>query len=152
MQFQFFVNNFEEGGDFVVTQGEGGEQGNALMPALFSLGLNLAMRDARSELDEDEAAFAFLDDVYLPVKRQNARAAYDRFTTAIFDFTRVRTNLGKIRCWGCSETNAPRGIAELGPQVWRGNLPAEQQSLIMLGSPIGSTAFAQTWCQHMAAP
>ena len=54
--------------------------------------------DARGEDDADEAAFAFLGDVYLLGKRSNARMRFNRFSQAIFDFTRVRTNLGKIRC------------------------------------------------------
>ena len=120
------------------------------MPALFSLGLNLALRDARAALSPDETAFAFWDDVYLLVKRCNARAMFDRYTEAIFNFTRVRTNLGKIRCWGLGDANAPPGISELGPEVWRGNKPVEQQGLIMLGSPIGTVDFSAEWCAHIA--
>ena len=124
-QSKFFVSGVDEDSDFEVLQGEGGEQGDALMLALFSLGLNLALRDARAALSPDETAFAFLDDVYLLVKRCNARAMFDRYTEAIFDFTRVRTNLGKIRCWGLGDANAPPGISELGSEVWRGNKPVE---------------------------
>ena len=149
-QSTFYVSGL--GGDdaFDVTQGEGGEQGDALMPALFSLGLNLALRDARASLQEGETAFAFLDDVYLLVKRANARARFDRYSQAIFDFTRVRTNLGKIRCWGCGSATPPPGIAELGAEVWRGNLAVDKQGLIMLGSPIGSVDFAASWCASIA--
>ena len=107
----FFVSDVDSDDIFEVTQGEGGEQGDALMPAMFSLGLNLALRDARASLEDGETAFAFLDDVYLLVRRANARARFDRFSQAIFDFTRVRTNLGKIRCWCAGEASPPRGIA-----------------------------------------
>ena len=70
--------------------------------------------------------------------------------TALPDFTRVRTNLGKIRCWGAGEASPPPGIAELGNEVWRGDLSIEKQGLIMLGSPIGSVEFAAKWCEHTA--
>ena len=39
-QSKFFVSGVDEDSDLEVLQGEGGEQGDALMPALFSLGLN----------------------------------------------------------------------------------------------------------------
>ena len=67
-QSKFFVNGADDD-VFEVLQGEGGEQGDALMPALFSVGLNLALRNARSSLELGKAAFAFLEDVYLLVKR-----------------------------------------------------------------------------------
>ena len=114
-QSTFLVSGFDDG--FEVSQGEGGEQGDALMPALFSLGLSLALREARADLQEGETAFAFLDDVYLLVKRENARAMFDRFSSAIFETTRVHTNLGKIRCWGAGVAEPPPGIAELGTDV-----------------------------------
>ena len=72
------------------------------------------------------------------------------FSQTIFDFIRIRTNLGKIRCWGAGEASPPTGIAELGSEVWRGDLPIEKQGLIMLGSPIGSVEFAAKWCEHTA--
>ena len=46
-----------------VRQGEGGEQGDPLMPLLFSLGLHRALVSVRSKLKEGEKLFAFLDDV-----------------------------------------------------------------------------------------
>ena len=44
----------------------------------------------------------------------------------------------KKRAWSTGQADAPAGIVEFGPNVWRGNLPAEQNGLVMLGSPIGS--------------
>ena len=47
-----------------ILQGEGGEQGDPLMPALFSLGEHEALEAARARLQPDEILVAFLDDIY----------------------------------------------------------------------------------------
>ena len=47
----------------LIWQGEGGEQGDPLMPLLFSLAMHNALADVKSLLHEDEHLFAFLDDV-----------------------------------------------------------------------------------------
>ena len=51
-----------------VEQGEGGEQGDALMPLLFSLGQHDALRTVQSSLHLEERLFAFLDDIYVVCK------------------------------------------------------------------------------------
>ena len=65
-----------------IAQGEGGEQGDALMPLLFSLGQHEALQQVHRVLNPGERLFAFLDDVYLltkpdrvgPVVRRPARS------------------------------------------------------------------------------
>ena len=49
----------------VIAQGEGGEQGDPLMPALFSLGLNAALRRIQQNLGNGEMIYAYLDDIYV---------------------------------------------------------------------------------------
>ena len=44
----------------MIPQGEGGEQGDPLMPLLFSLGQHSAL-----DAEEGERLFAFLDDLYV---------------------------------------------------------------------------------------
>ena len=51
-----------------VEQGEGGEQGDALMPLLFSLGQHDALRTVQSSLQREEQLFAFLDDICVVCK------------------------------------------------------------------------------------
>ena len=48
-----------------VHQGEGGEQGDPVMPLLFSLGQHSALEAVNSRLQEDDKLMAFLDDVYV---------------------------------------------------------------------------------------
>ena len=52
----------DEGTCHEVLQGEGGEQGDALMPALFSLGLADALREAQAQLQPNELVIAYLDE------------------------------------------------------------------------------------------
>ena len=44
-----------------IAQGEGGEQGDPLMPLLFSLGQHAALAAANARLQNGERLFAFLD-------------------------------------------------------------------------------------------
>eukprot|EP00973_Karenia_brevis_P094787 12424188-Karenia_brevis.AAC.1 len=50
------------GGLKFIEQAEGDEQGDPLMPLLFSLGVHDALAAIRSELQEGEYLFAYLDD------------------------------------------------------------------------------------------
>ena len=47
-----------------IKQGEGGEQGDAMMPLLFSLGQHSALLKVQEQLHEGEFLLAFLDDIY----------------------------------------------------------------------------------------
>ena len=45
--------------------GRGGEQGDAMMPLLYSLGQHGALQDVSRRLGRGEHLFAFLDDTYI---------------------------------------------------------------------------------------
>ena len=48
-----------------IPQGEGGEQGDPLMPLLFAFGLHRALTAVQERLVPGEKVFALLDDVYV---------------------------------------------------------------------------------------
>ena len=131
-----------------VAQGEGGEQGDALMPELFALGLDHALKEIQTMLLPEELCFAFLDDVYLIVRRDRARELFDRSTQCIEARTGIRTHLGKLRVWGSGDPEPPPGIAELGAEIWRGNRAPEEAGVVVLGAPIGRREFVFTWCAN----
>ena len=61
-----------------VTQAEGGEQGNPLMPLLFSIGIQGVLEEVATHLVDGEQLCAFLDDVYLlcePTRRASVQGA-----------------------------------------------------------------------------
>ena len=58
----------EDGQVHEIVQGEDGEQGDPLMPALFALGQHAALVAVQDTLLPSEKLFAFLDDIYAVVK------------------------------------------------------------------------------------
>ena len=58
----------DNGERHVVTQAEGGEQGDPLMPLLFSIGIQGALEKVATMLFTGEQLCAFLDDVLRPVR------------------------------------------------------------------------------------
>ena len=48
-----------------VAQGEGGEQGDPLMPLLFALGQHKSLVEAQARLSGNERSLAFFDDIHI---------------------------------------------------------------------------------------
>ena len=128
-----------------IPQGEGGEQGDALMPALFCLGLHDALHRANEQLLQGEILVAYLDDLYLLTSKQRARTACDVVTREIREHAGIEPNLGKTECWSSGGGEAPERIEELnppnGPSVWRGNLQPELRGVEVLGAPLGTEEY-----------
>ena len=55
----------KDGGEVHDIDQGGGEQGDRLMPMLFSLGQHEALRVVQARLQEGELIFAYLDDVHI---------------------------------------------------------------------------------------
>ena len=72
-----------------VFQGEGGEQGDPRMPALYVLAQYQALVKLQSQLLDGEAVFAFLDDVYIVALPKHVRAFYDLLVEALWNRTRI---------------------------------------------------------------
>ena len=132
-----------------VTQAEGGEQGDPLMPALFSLGQHQALQAAHAQLQARETLYAFLDDIYVTVSPERVRPVYDLLSEQLFNHTRIQLNTGKTRVWN-GAGQLPPNLTSLGSDVWVGNpaLPPTEQGLTVLGAPIGHTEFIQTQLQQ----
>ena len=126
-----------------VPQGEGGEQGDALMPALFSLGLHESLQAAKQGLHPDDSLLACLDDVYLVTTRARARSAFDTVAAELRNRAGVEVNFGKCAAWSASGGVAPAGLDELGEGVWRCSLAPEKNGVVVLGAPLGTAEFVQ---------
>ena len=128
----------------IISQAEGGEQGDLLMPALFSLGQRSAFRTIQDQLLPNESLLAFLDDLYVMVPPHRVRPVYDVLAHTLQSQTRIQLNRGKARVWNAAGI-PPLNIQELGEDVWVGNpnLPETSRGLTVLGAPIGSGAFVQ---------
>ena len=128
-----------------VQQGEGGEQGDPLMPALFAIGLHRALLATKACLPANEWLGAFLDDVYLVTTRASASAAFGSVAASLKTHAGIDVNMGKCRVWSKTGGEAPPGISELGPDVWRGDREPEENGLIVLGAPLGNDEFVKAF-------
>ena len=103
---------YDEGAAHNVHQGEGGEQGDPLMPAFYALAQHPALQDLHTQLQDGEAVFAFLDDVYVVAPPERVRVLYDALAAALWAHARIRQHKGKTRIWNAAGEEPPN-IADL---------------------------------------
>ena len=92
-----------------VTQGEGGEQGDPLMPMLFCLGQHGALAAVEGRLKAGEKLFAFLDDIYLICQPDRVQGVHRILEEELRTRVGIRVHHGKTQIWnrsGCT----PRGV------------------------------------------
>ena len=132
-----YVWEDEAGVQHRIIQAEGGEQGDPLMPLLFSLAIHDPLQQAQREFKADENLFAFLDDVYFTSPTPNrTRTAYDSLGEKLYAHADIQLHTGKTRVWNRSSV-CPEGMVELGPEVWN------PEGVKVLGTPVGSTRFVE---------
>ena len=108
----------------------------------------------QAELQPGELVLAYLDDNYLVTAPGRARAAYDTAARVLRVACGIEINQGKLVSWNRSNQPAPPGIAELdtpGHVVWRADLPAGQNGVRVVGTPIGSDEFVRVCATEAAA-
>ena len=115
-----------------VTQAEGGEQGDALMPFLFSIGIPGALEEVANVMRPDEQICAFLDDVYIVCQPERVRVLYDWLAESLIRVAGIHLHEGKTRVWIASGTD---NVEELGPDV------LQPRGITVLGTPIGSVEY-----------
>ena len=126
-----------------ITQREGGEQGDALMPALFALAQHDALEEAAATLRSEERLFAFLDDLYVTSTKGRAHAAFQTVADKVLEKAGVQTNLGKLKAWSRAGGEAPEGLAG----AWQGNKREADNGLVVLGNPLGTDAFVRRFAE-----
>ena len=129
-----------------MSQAEGGEQGDPLMPALYALGQHDALDEANAELQDGEFLFAFLDDVYAVCTPERAVPVFRAVEAVLERRAGVHVNLGKTRVWNAAG-EPPPGVEQLGEEAWVGEGPTERQGMVVLGTPVGHPDFVQHWLQ-----
>ena len=94
----------EDSGVSQITQKQGGEQGDALMPLLYCIALAPVLRQVEVELNARgirHKLYAYLDDIYIWVEdRDKAREAHDLLRERMREGIGVDVNEGKTKLWG----------------------------------------------------
>ena len=144
-----------------IPQGEGGEQGDPLMPMLFSLAEHPALEAIQRRLIDGEKLLAYLDDVTVICSPERVRAVVTIIGEELARHAQVSIHHGKTQVWNRGGATPP-GVEELTrlarlvkPEavVWRGDtqLPAAQQGVVILGVPIGSPEFVRQQLEDKSA-
>eukprot|EP00439_Symbiodinium_sp_Y106_P062335 s3397_g9.t1 len=137
---------------------EGGEQGDPLMPALFALGVAPALRAVQADLLPHESVRAFLDDTYLTSQPCRTAFLLQRLEHHLFAHAHIQLNAAKTRVWNAAGIR-PAGLP-LPPHpapdhvpIWVGDtgLPAYQQGLKVLGTPLGTDEFVAAQLHTLSA-
>ena len=88
----------DEGGTHEIWQGEGGEQGDPLMPALYACGQHQALVHVSEQLLDSERLFAFMDDVYVCCGPDRVEAIHLSLEQEMWDHTRIQLTKEKPSC------------------------------------------------------
>ena len=142
----------DTGDTHLIEQGEGGEQGDPLMPLLFSLGQHSALQSLQSFLLPGEQLFAYLDNLYVVCSPERVGAIFTRLKSDLESHARIQVHLGKTKVWNrageepeaCSSMQEAAQRVDLDARVWTGDGPLSQQGLRVLGIPIGTPEFVRS--------
>ena len=132
-----------EGEERVVEQGEGGEQGCPLMPALYALAQHDALAEASGNMLPSEHLFSFLDDLYLVTCKARAAEAFEEVAGAVERHAGVQSHIGKLKAWCKAGGPPPADLAEVSADAWKADLPDEENGVVILGTPLGREAFVK---------
>ena len=148
----------DEGVTHTIPQGEGGEQGDALKPLLYSLGQHSALEAIQNSLFPSERLLSFLDDIYVVTPDpERVGPMYASLHTELWVHACVRIDGGKTQVWNAAGQKP--GVCEAMDQVARAlhpeakvckgsELPPEDQGLKVLGTPLGHPDYVAAHLQN----
>ena len=67
--------------------------------------------------------------------------AFQTVARCIESHAGVQTHLGKLEAWSPSGRPPPAGLQAVSPKAWKGDAPAEENGITVLGVPVGSPAY-----------
>ena len=110
-------------------QGEGGEQGDALMPMLFCLGQHGALRAIAERLLPGEKLFAYLDDLYVVCQPDRVGDVHTIIGQELWRHAKISVHHGKTKVWNrggtcpdaCAALTEAARMVDLRAVVWRGD-------------------------------
>ena len=144
----------DDGETHEIKQGEGGKQGDLLMPMLYALGQHQTLRSVQSRLHPHERLLAFLDDVYAIAQPERIVEVHRILGEELWQHSRIRIKAGKTQIWNRGG-HVPSGYETLLNQarainphaeVWFGGAdrPPEVRGIRVLGTPIGTAEYVKS--------
>ena len=123
-----------------IQQGDGGEQGDALMPALFCLGLHQALRRIQSALPPGADILAYLDDVYVVCDPDEVDHILQITRHELLTSCHINVNIGKLAIWGPTPAPCPIAMAETTREAWQADKPEAERGIKVFGTRFGTNA------------
>ena len=140
-----------------IPQGEGGEQGDPMMPLLYSLGQHGALEVAHSQFTQGERLFAFLDDTFIVTPTAaGVGHAYGCVEAALRTHCGIQVHVGKTKVWNragnrpaiCDVLERIAQAEHPRARVWRGSqVPSNEQGIKVLGTPLGHADYVSRHLQ-----
>ena len=118
-----------------IPQGEGGEQGDPLMPLLFAVGQHGALAATQESLQAGERLVAFLDDMYTVTLPERVGPVNVTLQAEPGD-TKITVHGGETKVWNsagerpeaCHELERVARLSDPEAIVWRGSgIPVDRQ-------------------------
>ena len=135
-----------------IQQGEGGEQGDPLVPLLFSVGQHDALSAIHEGMRVHERLFAYLNDIWLVSKPERVGDLHNSAERELWGRARIRIHAGKTHVWNrsgrkppaCDELQRRAEMLDEEARVWTGSeIPSIQQGIKVLGCPLGHVDFVR---------
>ena len=130
----------DKGEPHSIRQGEGGEQGDPLMPALFALGQHAALVEVNEKLQDGEFIFAFLDDIYVVSQPDRVHDIFQLVALALERHAGVQVHLGKTKIWNAARRKPP-GSEAIHKDAWVGGKAERSQRGRRPRDPSGNPSF-----------
>ena len=115
----------DEGVTHEIRQGEGGEQGDAMMPLLYALGQHQGLRSVQFQLRRSQGLLACHDDIYVVTSPERTCEVHAILREAL--------------------------LVDPQAKLWLGDLaaPPEKRGIHVLGAPVGTDAYVRAHLQDI---
>ena len=141
-----------------IPQGEGGEQGDPLMPLLFAVGQHQALEAVKGQLSDGDHLLAYLDDTFIVTQPESTGDSFRSLETELWNRAKIRIHGSKTKIWNragirppiCDELERRARAIDPSAIVWRGSeVPCHQQGLKVLGTPLGHPEFVRQFLEKV---